>query len=314
MAVFTGFLIIILGILLKKHSDYERKTLKIETYSIRSHKIKKKKRILFLSDLHETEFGDKNEELLDKIRRCRPDMVLIGGDLVVSRKPRRGKKYAFDDVEISINFLKELKREFPVYLALGNHESRMMEKAKIDTSTTESEDDNPSKKSLRLWEDALNDIRVLDRSFIDPDDPSDIRITGVTLPLSYYRKLFFKKKPKLSPHDSKLFSGTDSSNDEDAKTSRFQIVLLHSPLYYKEAIDQGADLVLSGHFHGGTIRLPYFGALMTPQFQFLVKECAGAFSYKDGKMLVSRGLGTHSVNVRINDYPEITVIDLLPKK
>ena len=90
----------------------------------------------------------------------------------------------------------------------------------------------------------------------------------------------------------------------------FNVLLLHSPMYLKEAADWGADLVLSGHFHGGTIRLPFLGGLMTPQFQFFVPECAGVFHSGAATMIVNRGLGTHSVNIRLNDLPEISVIDL----
>ena len=52
---------------------------------------------------------------------------------------------------------------------------------------------------------------------------------------------------------------------------------------------------------------------MTPQFQFFVRECAGIFREGEGILLINRGLGTHSINIRINDKPEISVITLLPE-
>ena len=73
------------------------------------------------------------------------------------------------------------------------------------------------------------------------------------------------------------------------------------------------EQTLSGHFHGGTIRLPILGGLMTPQLQFFVRECAGEFSEGSTRMIVNRGLGTHSVRIRLNDRPEISVIDVIPK-
>ena len=89
---------------------------------------------------------------------------------------------------------------------------------------------------------------------------------------------------------------------------------MHSPLYLREAAAWGADLVLAGHFHGGTIRLPFIGGLMTPQFQFLLPECAGRFQEGSTEMIVSRGLGTHSIRIRLNDLPEISCIDILPEE
>lgn len=71
-------------------------------------------------------------------------------------------------------------------------------------------------------------------------------------------------------------------------------------------------MTLAGHFHGGTIRIPGLGGLMTPQYQFFVPWCAGSFE-KDGKrMLVGRGLGTHSIDIRLNDLPQVLVVRLLP--
>ena len=57
---------------------------------------------------------------------------------------------------------------------------------------------------------------------------------------------------------------------------------------------------------------PFIGGLMTPQLQFFVKECAGEFEEDGTRMVVSRGLGTHSVKIRLLDRPEISVIDILP--
>ena len=82
-------------------------------------------------------------------------------------------------------------------------------------------------------------------------------------------------------------------------------------MFFKEYADWGADLTLSGHFHGGTIRLPLIGGVMTPQFQFFFPWCAGQFEGEHGrKLIVGRGLGTHSVNIRFNDKPQVVVVDV----
>ena len=102
-------------------------------------------------------------------------------------------------------------------------------------------------------------------------------ISGVDLGKRYYRKLFFEKP---EPLPKTYFQNRLGKADE----SRFQILLLHSPMYFKEAAAWGADLTLSGHFHGGTIRIPVLGGVMTPQYQFFLPWCAGTFE-KDGKMM-----------------------------
>lgn len=308
------FLILSVVFLLKKRSDYERKQLKTEYYRFFSEKLSTPRRLVFLSDLHEAEFGEGNRQLLERLRALRPELILIGGDFIVSRKYRGEGRDCTDQVERTAALLRELRQEYPVIYALGNHESRMLGKAGCGEQELFCRMPEPlrqrAQKAAARWNDALSGIELLDRRSICMAEMPELRISGLTLPLSYYGKLFFRKKKPLSDAEYAEYSGGTAG--KIAEKERFQIVLLHSPLYHKEAIRNGADLVLSGHFHGGTVRLPYLGGLMSPQFQLFRKECAGVFPYRNGRMLVNRGMGTHSVNVRLNDLPEISVIDLLP--
>ena len=85
---------------------------------------------------------------------------------------------------------------------------------------------------------------------------------------------------------------------------------MHSPLYFHACRHWGADLTLAGHFHGGTIRIPGLGGVMTPQYQFFLPWCAGSFEQEGKWMAVGRGLGTHSINIRLNDMPQLLVVHL----
>ena len=88
----------------------------------------------------------------------------------------------------------------------------------------------------------------------------------------------------------------------------FRLLLAHTPAYAKEYAAWGADLTLSGHFHGGTIRIPGAGGLMTPQFTFF-SPFTKDFICTDGMpMIISSGLGTHSVNIRLNNPPQLIFI------
>lgn len=93
----------------------------------------------------------------------------------------------------------------------------------------------------------------------------------------------------------------------------FQILLAHSPLFFDAYRKWGADLTLSGHFHGGTIRIPGLGGVMTPQYQFFLPVCAGTHEREGRYMAVSRGLGTHSINIRLNNRPQLLAIRLKRK-
>ena len=142
--------------------------------------------------------------------------------------------------------------------------------------------------------------------------------TGISMEQAYYDALlpgFGRKRAMPESYlEQKLEKAGQERKPADEASSAYRILLLHSPLYLKESAAAGADLVLSGHFHGGTIRIPGLGGLMTPQYQFFVKECAGSFQEGKTRMLVSRGLGTHSIRIRLNDLPEISCIDLQPNR
>ena len=91
----------------------------------------------------------------------------------------------------------------------------------------------------------------------------------------------------------------------------FHILLAHHPAYFDAYASWGADLTLSGHLHGGMIRLPFVGGLVSPQMRLFPKYDKGLYTKKGKKLIVSAGLGNHTVNIRINNPPELVVIDFV---
>lgn len=302
-------LILLFAIMTITVSEWERNKLKIFKYIIESPKLKSEHKFVYISDLHEKEFGKDNEELLKKIDELAPDFILVGGDLIRCHKVHEHRKYKDrDGVRVGLELLEKLGSKYKVYFSYGNHEQRLLEKAGLgdckDTVKYDKYIQDISKGRAEALKKALCKAELLENTTLSFDD---FDITGITLPLKYYRPLLFKKREELVEEDIEKLVGSPSPD-------KFHIMLMHTPMYYREAIRHGEDLVISGHYHGGTVNLPFFGALMTPQFQFLVKECAGEYKYQDGTLIVSRGLGTHSVNIRINDRPEISFITIKPKE
>ena len=267
-------------------SRYERDCLVTEKYRIASEKIHGQgKTIVFLTDLHNKEFGEENSRLLETVRKVKPDAVLFGGDGMVAK---RGNS----DVRIPLALLTELAKEFSVYCGNGNHESRMLWKSEIYGETYEN------------YRTALENagIRYLSNEAADLD--SDIRIYGLDLPKSAYL-----------PRSGEIPEGLLKETMGEPDPEKFCLLLAHSPLFFEEYAAWGADLTLSGHFHGGTIRLPLVGGVMTPQYQFFYPRCAGYFELpgkgrEKSQMIVGRGLGTHSINIRLNDKPQVVVVRL----
>ena len=91
---------------------------------------------------------------------------------------------------------------------------------------------------------------------------------------------------------------------------QFNILLAHNPAYFKEYVSWGADLILSGHVHGGVIRIPFFGGVFSPEKIFFPEYDAGLFESRDSIMVVNRGLGYSKVNLRLFNRPEISFIEL----
>lgn len=283
--------ILIAGGLLGLEIYRELHHFRVTHYTIESQKFKGFSRdlnLIFLSDLHNRVYGEKNEPLLQAIRNEKPDLILIGGDMLV------GKEDASYD--IALDFTSQLPQIAPVLYATGNHEQRMREKPEI-------------------YQAAYADYRqqLKDRGVLFLENGSCrieagtvlLEISGVELPSASYKKL---KKLPIQASDIAEYLHKDSvSVTED---SVYRILLAHNPAYMNAYKGWGADLILSGHLHGGVMRLPGIGGVITPQ-AFLFPKYSGEMT-KEGEqtIIVSRGLGTHTINIRLFNQPEVVSICL----
>ena len=283
--------ILIAGGLLGLEIYRELHHFRVTHYTIESQKFKGFSRdlnLIFLSDLHNRVYGEKNEPLLQAIRNEKPDLILIGGDMLV------GKEDASYD--IALDFTSQLPEIAPVLYATGNHEQRMREKPEI-------------------YQAAYADYRqqLKDRGVLFLENGSCrieagtvlLEISGMELPSASYKKL---KKLPIQASDIAEYLHKDSvSVTED---SVYRILLAHNPAYMNAYKGWGADLILSGHLHGGVMRLPGIGGVITPQ-AFLFPKYSGEMT-KEGEqtIIVSRGLGTHTINIRLFNQPEVVSICL----
>lgn len=269
------------GLLLR--SEYEKKQLSVERTVIESGKIGKDCTMVFLSDLHNHQFGVGNRRLIAAVDKVNPDLVLIGGDMMISKGGA--------DTGIALELIGRLVRRYPVFCGNGNHENRMLWEPSVYGSLYKTYIHSLKRLGVMVLENRTEHFR------------RDMNITGIDLEPRFYRKFH---PDSLKPEEIEQKVGKASGE-------QFQVLLCHSPLYFYACRNWGADLTLSGHFHGGTIRLPYLGGVMTPQYQFFLPCCAGKFT-EDGKhMIVSRGLGTHSINIRLNNKPQLVVVDIKRK-
>ncbi len=261
-------------------SFYERNHFILKGYRVVLPALKKDYRLVFLTDLHNHSFGTNNALLRRAIDQLAPDGILIGGDM-----PTVKRGFHMDQ---ALRLCRELAKKYPVFYANGNHESRLHWERKSFGDLYEAWEGMLKKAGVYV----LGDQRALVEE--------DLCILGLEL-----EKKYFTRRSRWSLTSEEIRDRIGSP-----VKGRCNILLAHSPLFGEAYRAWGADLTLSGHFHGGTIRLGPHRGLMTPQFQFFYPCCAGGFQRGNMVHIVGAGLGTHSVNLRLNNPPEIVVLDL----
>lgn len=259
----------------------ELKRFNITRYEIRSEKLEVEHTWVVLSDIHLWRYGAYNERLLEAIRAEQPDAILIPGDLIVYTKPER--------FFIAEELMEQLVSIAPVYFSNGNHESRLEDPVHENYESYQ----KLKKRMLKLGVHILNNEHETVTEGAD-----EIMILGLELPLSYYKKGV--NTPLASDELSRCLGETDPS--------RYQILLAHTPKYVPEYLDWGADLCLSGHYHGGLVCIPGIGSIVSPQFELFPKYSFGRFDRGSQTALISRGLGTHTFHVRIFNRSELLVV------
>lgn len=256
----------------------------IVPYEVRSRKIKKKYTFVMLSDLHNQTYGKDNEKLVRAILDCHPDAVVTAGDMYTSKA---GTGY-----DNALALLSALAKECPVYLANGNHEHKTRE---------------CPEEFGDMYESYLRELRksglepIVNEHVILPE--VNINLCGSQISREFFRH--FRKKKMPAGYLKELVGEPDRE--------RFQILIAHNPIYFPEYTDWGADLVLSGHVHGGIIRLPFLGGVVSPAATLFPKYDGGLFQIKDSRMILGRGLGTHTIPVRMFNPGEVVLVTLLPE-
>ena len=231
-------------------------------------------RIAHVSDLHNAEMGNGNEKLLEMLQKANPDIIAITGDLVDSSRT---------DIEVALQFVEKAVEIAPCYYVTGNHEAYIekgvyngLEKRMVSAGVTVLHD------SEALLERAGQFI-----SLTGVDDPDFVRSHG-------------EIGMSLNPERIASLSTIES----------FTLLLSHRPEFFEQYASADVDLVLSGHAHGGQFRLPFVGGLAAPNQGLFPEYDAGLFVEGNTNMIVSRGIGNSVFPFRINNRPEVVIIEL----
>lgn len=261
-------------------SYYQNNALSVSKFQISSDKLPDgfdSYRIVHLTDVHSKSFGKNQSNLVRKVKKLKPDFIAVTGDLVDSRKY---------NAEASVILMREMTKIAPVYYVTGNHECC-------------------SSKFEPLGK-RLNDLGVhvmRNKSEFIKLGQGEIRIAGVDDPT--FNQHADGDVAKLNEHIGAALQGTETSD-------AFTVLLSHRPELFSVYVQNEMDLILSGHAHGGQVRLPFVGGLIAPGQGFLPKYDAGKYAEGDSTLIVSRGLGNSIIPQRLFNRPEIVMVELTP--
>lgn len=258
---------------------------RLKSYVVKSDKLKKEKvRLHFLSDLHGLSF----ECPMKVIRQQKPDVIVIGGDMVTG--------CSRESLEAAAKLVEELSAAYPVYYAFGNHEQKMF--------LAWDEERERDAEEEALYQLLNEKTTVLDNSrCVCRVKGEQVEFGGLTLEHTYYNKPLPKKLH--AEHIGQLLG-------EAQEKAAYQVLLAHNPYHGDAYFEYGSDLILSGHYHGGVWRFGENYGLISTHFHPFPRYCCGRFERGAQNMIVSGGLGGHTVRVRIRNPREIIEVDVCP--
>lgn len=238
-------------------------------------------RAVVLSDLHGRTFGSR---LMDKVQAQKPDVIFLDGDMI-----DRGADSS--DVQRLLELIEALCEIAPVYAAPGNHELEYMEA-----------DDSLLAQMAEAGAVVVND------SYVDVTIAGQPLRIGGTMGHAFY---FGRSQEEFEASPEYQFL------QDFQQTDAPKLCLAHMPdtFIFNGAYDLwDVDLVISGHTHGGLVRMPLVGGLYAPMQGWFPEYDRGLFTLGEHmQMLITSGLAGYEWLPRVNNLPEIAVVELVPQ-
>lgn len=267
----------VLGVTVFFYGRYTKTHYRISFYEETSDKVNKNIRIAVISDLHNREYGENNERLVSDLQALKPDLILFLGDMVIRNE---------DNYQPMLDFISAVNRIAPCYGVLGNHESERIYYGN-DSALTEKFEN----AGLKLLRNSLEEVQIREDT---------LQLIGV----------------EGTPYGFEEYGGRVFMEKTTVNSSALCILMTHIPILFESQLSgYDFDLGLAGHVHGGIIRLPLLGGLYSAEEGFFPKFSFGKYILDNQQtLIISAGLGdSRRFPVRINNLPELVVIDISPR-
>lgn len=257
--------------------------LKVTSYQVEA-EVTESLRIVHLTDLHSREYGQGNEKLAALVKAQQPDLIFITGDMLT---------VSDEGPEVVCRLIPKLLEIAPVYYGYGNHEKEWEEKNGL------------------LLEPELTKAGaiVLDCAY------TDIELKGQQLRIGGYHGYWYRAH--MTADDQEEYHADSQFMKAYEDTDRVKLLLCHIPtawLDWNLIHECPVDVVFSGHYHGGQVRLPFVGGLYVPYVGWLPEYTKGVFEGEKATCVLSVGAGSPASIPRIFNLPEIVVVDIIPEK
>lgn len=273
-------LVAIIGIILIWIMLFDSNRFVVVKHTIKDRRIKGHLRVVVLADLHNKQYGRDNCVLLEAINAQEPDAIFISGDILTAH-PK-------ESLNPAVSILEKLAEKYPIFYGNGNHEHRIkLYPETYGTMATEYAEALQGMKIAPL----VNQYRRIEEK--------NISVYGAEIDREYYKRF-------TVPHMEKAYM-TSILGTPDRE--EYTVLLAHNPDYFPQYAAWGADLVLSGHVHGGIVRIPGWKGVASPNIRLFPKYDGGLFREGKSTMVLSRGLGMHTIPIRLFNPGELIVID-----
>lgn len=267
---------------------YDTHRFVVQKYELSVDKLKSPFHFVVLADLHGKSFGKGNEKLLRSIDEIKPEAILIAGDMMTAHKG-----YSYDE---AVDLILKLADKYPIYYGSGNHEYRMAIYPEVYGDMSKDYEEKIAHENVTRLH---NDVAMY---------RDDLCIAGIEIEREYYKKWNVPTMP--DDYVQTLLADNDAQMDEN---NPYRILIAHNPQYFDTYAKSNADLVLSGHVHGGIAKLPLLGGVISPALRLFPKYDGGLFQSGTSTMILSRGLGCHTIPVRFLNPGELVEVVLTPQ-
>ncbi|MCC5896094.1 MAG: metallophosphoesterase [Alkalibacterium sp.] len=232
-------------------------------------------KVVQVSDLHNKDFG---HQLINKVTDERPDIIVVTGDVIDRNRT---------DVPTAIKAMEKMVEIAPVYFVSGNHE--------VTSGEFEVLQSEMAKIGVVDLDNSHENLEI---------NGSEIGLIGMEDPLL----LLYDDIERVGSSERLLQSNIEKLVEESG--ADFTLLLSHRAELMEIYSETSVNMVLTGHAHGGQIRIPFVNGVYAPSQGFLPEYTSGLYQKNSTTMIVSRGLGNSIFPLRINNRPELVILTL----